>query len=137
MVTKELREAAVEFNAIIGHCSEEIQKRIPNKFKEYLKGIESKTYKFEYDENKKIEDQNIKPETKGLIALVYRDYITEDKVAYIARYKQHIIQKEKENREKDQMNVAKQKGSNLPIEVEQKSFYKRILKVFKKIFNIN
>lgn len=110
MVTKELSEAVVEFNAIIGHCSEEIQKKIPNKFKEYLKSIESKTYKFEYDENKKIEEQNIKPETKGLIALVYRDYICEDREQYVAKYKEYFKQKENKSREKyNPDNIKKKK----------------------------
>ena len=45
MITKELSEAAVEFN---------------------------------YDKSKSLNEQNLKSETRGLIALVYQDYICND-----------------------------------------------------------
>ena len=47
MVTKELSEAAVEFNSILEYTSEDLKNKIPKKFLDFLQSIQSKTYKFE------------------------------------------------------------------------------------------
>ena len=78
MVEKELSEAAVEFNCILNYISEDIKKKIPDKFLNFLKDIQSQTYTFKYDISKKLNEQNLKPITRGLIALVYRDYICDE-----------------------------------------------------------
>ena len=78
MVTKELSEAAVEFNCILENSSKTIIEKIPTKFLEFIKNIESKTYEFNYDKSKSLNEQNLKPETRGLIALVYEKYICND-----------------------------------------------------------
>ena len=45
---------------------------------DFINKIASKTYKFDYDQSKSLNEQNLKPETRGLIALVYQDYICND-----------------------------------------------------------
>ena len=52
MVTKELSEAAVEFNCILEYTSEELKNKIPQIFLDFLKNIQSQTYKFQYDKTK-------------------------------------------------------------------------------------
>ena len=79
MVTKELSEAAVEFNCILSNASPEIIKKIPKSFINFMKDIASTTYKFDYDKSKKLNEQTLKLETRGLISLVYSDYICNDK----------------------------------------------------------
>ena len=46
MITKELSEAAVEFNCILKNASKDVVEKIPSEFITFLKSIESKTYKF-------------------------------------------------------------------------------------------
>ena len=75
MVSKELAEAAVEINVILENTSPEIVNKIPQKFINFLKEISSITYTFKYDNSKSLEEQDIKPKTKGLIALIYKDYL--------------------------------------------------------------
>ena len=60
MVTKELSEAAVEFNSILEYTSEDLKNKIPKKFLDFLQSIQSKTYKFEYDKTKKLDEQKLK-----------------------------------------------------------------------------
>ena len=95
MVTKELSEAAVEFNCILEYTSEELKNKIPQKFLDFLKNIQSQTYKFEYDKTKKLNEQNLKSKTRGLIALVYQDYICNEneKEEYIKKIE--LIKKKK------------------------------------------
>lgn len=78
MVTRELSEAAVEFNCILENSSKNIIEKIPTKFLDFMKDIASKTYEFNYDKSKSLNEQNLKPETRGLIALVYQYYICND-----------------------------------------------------------
>ena len=102
MVTKELSEAAVEFNCILNNASPEIIKKIPKSFIGFMKNIASTTYKFDYDKSKKLNEQTLKPETRGLISLVYSDYICNDKEKeeYINKCQNHLRIKEQETREK-------------------------------------
>lgn len=79
MVTQDLSEVAVEFNSILKNTSKDITKKIPNRFKAFFKSIESPEYIFEYDKRKSLNEQELKSETKGLIALVYQEYICEGK----------------------------------------------------------
>lgn len=102
MVTKELSEAAVEVNCILEYSSQDIIAKIPKNFINFLKEISSKTYKFNYDNNKSLNEQNVKPETRGLIAFIYQDYICDkdQKNEYIIKCKEVEELIEKELREK-------------------------------------
>ncbi len=99
MVTKELSEAAVELNCILSNASPEIIKKIPKSFINFMKNIASTTYKFDYDKSKKLNEQTLKLETRGLISLVYSDYICNDKEKeeYINKCQNHLKIKEQES----------------------------------------
>lgn len=102
MVTKELSEAAVEFNCILNNALPEITNKIPKSFISFMKNIASTTYKFDYDKSKKLNDQFLKPETRGLISLVYSDFIcnNKEKEEYINKCQNYLRIKEQELREK-------------------------------------
>ena len=101
MISKELSEAAVEVNCILRNSTPQIIHKIPLKFLKFLKRIESPTYKFEYDKSKKLNEQNLKPETRNLIALIYKKYICkeDEKKVLIKEYQEYINQIEIERRE--------------------------------------
>ena len=100
MIEKKLKEAAVEMNAIIEYAPKSFKDKIPESFKSFLNEIASKTYKFKYDQNKKLNDQNLKKETRGLICLVYKDYIcdTKNKSDYIIKIKDFYNKQEEQKR---------------------------------------
>ena len=102
MVTKDLSEAAVEFKSILENCSDDIVNKIPTNFLKFIDKIASKTYKFNYDKTKSLIVQNLKSETRGLIALVYQDYICtdEERKEYIQKSNLYIIENENMKREK-------------------------------------
>lgn len=146
MVTKELSEAAVEFNCILENSSKTIIEKIPSKFLEFIKNIESKTYRFSYDKSKCLKEQNLKPETRGLIALVYEKYICNDdeRREYIKQCKTVMIEQERLKREKynpndlfnkeDKNDIQKSK-KEVQIEVSKKeNFLQKIIKKVKKLF---
>ena len=146
MVSIELSEAAVEFNCILEYTEEKLKKRIPQKFLDFLKEIQSNTYKFEYDKNKRLSEQNLKPKTRGLIALVYKDYICDEdeKKEYLRIIQEKIMQKEVDKRKKyNPDNIFKNKEkksienptSSIVSMIEYKeSVFKRVLDKIKSIF---
>ena len=149
MVTKELSEAAVEFNCILDNSSQKIIDKIPQKFIKFMRNIASTTYKFNYDKSKKLNEQDIKPETRGLISLVYQDYICseDEKKDYILKCKNHEIKKEEELREKYNLdNVFKNRKKlqntmdnevvkeNAIIEYKEKNFIQKIFDKIKQLF---
>ena len=85
MVSKELSEAAVELNVILENTAPELVSKIPKKFIAFLKEIASKNYIFKYDNTKSLEEQEIQPKTKGLLALIYKDFLCDpqEKQEYI------------------------------------------------------
>ena len=145
MVTKELSEAAVEFNSILEYTSEDLKNKIPKKFLDFLQSIQSKTYKFEYDKTKKLDEQKLKPKTRGLIALVYQDYICNDaeKEEYIQKSQKIIQQIEESKREKYNPNdifkdkkIENDKDTTNTVEIVEykESIIKRIIRKIKNIF---
>ena len=148
MVSKELSEAAVEVNEILKYTSPELVAKIPQKFMDFLNEISSKTYTFDYDKTKSLEEQELKPKTQGLLALIYKDYLCDDKekqeyMDKVAKVLYDIEQEKKEKYNTDNLfeNKAKpkeeQKNStqnNLPMEKEEEGLFKRIFLFFKKVF---
>ena len=149
MVTKELSEAAVEFNYILDNSSQEIIDKIPQKFIKFMRDIASTTYEFNYDKSKKLNEQDIKPETRGLISLVYQDYICseDEKKDYILKCKNYEIKKEEELREKyNPDNVFKNRKKlqstmdnevvkeNAIMEYKEKNFIQKIFDKIKQLF---
>ena len=144
MVTKELSEAAVEFNSILEYTSEDLKNKIPKKFLDFLQSIQSKTYKFEYDKTKKLDEQKLKPKTRGLIALVYQDYICNEaeKEEYIQKSQKLIKQIEESKREKYNPNdifkdkkIENDRDTTNTVEIVEykESIIKRIIRKIKNI----
>lgn len=148
MVTKELSEAAVEFNCILENSSKTIIEKIPIKFLNFMKEIASTTYEFNYDKSKSLNEQNLKSETRGLIALVYQDYICNDdeRKEYIQKSQMFANKMEDLKREKyNPDNIFKTKNNYTEsiekidsaetaiVEYKEKNF---LQKLFDKIMNI-
>lgn len=150
MVTKELSEAAVEFNCILKNASPEIIRKIPKSFISFMKNIASTTYKFDYDKSKKLNEQILKPETRGLISLVYSDYIcnNKEKEEYIIKCQNYLKIKEKEAKEKyNSYNIfekSKVKTQNIEndtiteetamVEYKEKNFMQKVFEKIKYLF---
>ena len=149
MVTKELSEAAVEFNCIIENSSKTIIEKIPIKFLNFMKKIASKTYEFNYDKSKSLNEQNLKPETRGLIALVYQDYICNDdeRKEYIQKSQMFANKMEDLKREKyNPDNIFKNKNNyaeNIEkidspeiaiVEYKEKNFLQKLFDKIKNLF---
>ena len=101
MVTKELSEAAVEINSIFENMSVDLLNKIPKKFKIFFIRIASKDYKFEYNKTISLNEQKLLPQTKGILALIYRDYLCDEieKENYNKEYNRVLMLKEHEKQD--------------------------------------
>jgi len=67
--------ALVELNEIIKHMSIELQNKIPKEVQEEFVKNMDKEYAFIYDESTPLEEQDIMPETQGLLSVIYSNYL--------------------------------------------------------------
>ena len=147
MVTKELSEAAVEINSIFENMSIDLLQKIPLDIKNFLKEIESKEYKFEYDKSIELDKQKLLPKTKGILAAIYRDYVCdeEERELYNKECNRVLAIEERKKAEKyNPEDIFKNKKTHmekevsnkeiLPIEYKKESLFKRIMIRIKEIF---
>lgn len=73
-MTLEYREAIVEVLDLLNHTEDELIEKIPKKLIEFWQKNASDTYKVNIDYTKKLNQINLKPKTKALIAMIYRNY---------------------------------------------------------------
>ncbi len=146
---QEINEVAVELNSIFDNMSQDILNKIPLKIRNFFKNNASSTYSFEYDKTKSLNEQNIKDKTRGIIALLYRDYICDEaeRKEYNDIYSKFLIKKEEEKRDLYNPNNIFKKADNKSYKYENKNtnylekyskkqsfikkFFDKILKLFK------
>lgn len=74
MLVSDYREALVEVLEIIKYASPKDRNKIPKNLLLFFQRNASPTYKFTFDTTKELKDLNLKPETKGLLSMIYRNY---------------------------------------------------------------
>ena len=144
MVSVEYSETITEVLDILKHTRKEDVDKIPPKFMDYLKENASKTYKPKLDHTKKIEDMQLKPKTKAILAIIYIKFWcdSEKKKEINNTLKNNEIEYQKQLKEKyNTDNIFKNKASqiekvdNSVAMVEYKeSIFKRFIKKIKSFF---
>ncbi len=74
MLNQRYAEASVEVLDILEHMNANDLARVSNKFIDFLKENASKNYICNLDYSKKLNDMELKKETRGLLALMYEKY---------------------------------------------------------------
>lgn len=99
---KKYQIAYSEALLIINNSEQEIKNKIPKSFIKFLEDNKDSEYtpNFNFDEDDWFE--KLTPETKAVVALIYRDYVAtpEDKEAFIKDQNDKLIQAEEELRKK-------------------------------------
>lgn len=142
MVTKEFAEAITEINKIFSYLPIEYVEKIPIKLRKFFKDIESKEYIPNIDPYKQLDEQDIKPKTKTLLTIIYRNYWCNEQER--AELDKKLIENDKkyeeELREKynpDDIFKKREKTSttvqetNLPMEIKKESFVKKLINYIK------
>lgn len=74
MITNEFTEAATEINEILSYLPNEYIQRIPKKLRVFFERVKSNNYISKIDPYKPLEEQELKPKTKTLLTIIYRNY---------------------------------------------------------------
>lgn len=100
-MTNNLNQAMYEVNIILNNTDKSLVQLIPEKVLNFIKENAQKQKEFIYDKNKRLKDQEISNITRGVIALIYRDYFCteEQRKRYNDYYKKLKEQLELEKRE--------------------------------------
>lgn len=147
MLNQRYAEASVEVLDILEHMDANDLVKVSNKFIEFLKENASRDYICNLDYSKKLNEMNLKEETRGLLALMYESYwcSEEEKQDLQKRFYENEQKYQEELRKKynpDDIFKEKQKNINELQEnqtqlIEYKeTIFKRILNKIKAIFKI-
>ena len=136
-----INQALAEVYIVLKYSNADIINKIPLKFINMVNKFKDPSYKIQIDENKSLNEQKLLPETRQILALIYRDYLCDEKE------REELIKKnnkkiEEMNNTYDIKNVFEKRSNNIKeinnekqlIVVKQEKWYYKIFKFFKNIF---
>lgn len=140
MITKEIQEALAETSILLDNVETEIVETIPISVREFIKTNASVTT-FKYDVKVPLAEQKLMPETKGIIAFLYKEYICDEneKQQFMEQYIKFVRGKEQEKKAFDAEAIF---GRELKEELVQKTdmqlskqtWYEKIIRMLRKVF---
>lgn len=144
MVNNRYKDAFKEVYEILQNTDDELVRKIPQKFLDFLQDNMNVFYKTNIDKDIEINKQNLLLETEAILALIYRSYWATDveKQEFLSKDKQEAkqIEKYKKSKCKDITEIF-EKGKSLNnvtltndlVVIKKENFIK---KWFKKILHI-
>lgn len=143
----EYRQSLAEINFILHHTDDIYIQKIPLKFRKLLFENEDKNYKIEFDVSKEFSEWNLKPKTKSLLALIYKEYLCtpEQKEVYNSKLENNQQEKQKELIEKYNLDdifkkhIAEENTvkDGVSLVEYKESIFKKFINKIKSIFHIN
>ena len=137
------RQAFSEVLEVLKHTSQDIIRKIPERFIVFLKENKDNEYIVDIDFSKANWEDEVKQETQAILALIYRDYIVspEKKTALIKEEKEEQIRIENEIIKKyNPDDIFKNKkgkivldNTNLPMEIKKENFFKKLVNFIKSL----
>lgn len=135
---EEYRKALSEVNVIIKNLPEELNIKIPNKFKQMLE--QEKDNDYEPNVNNLVMENNISPETVVILGLIYRDFLCDklekEKIQLKEKEKLQKLREEQEQKYSYENlfknNVIKEEKEELALVEVKKKWYTKILDYFKR-----
>ena len=101
--------AYTEVLDILKYISKEDYEKIPKSKIKVFEENSNKNYHFTYDENKTLDEQNVSPLAKSIIAILFRDYWATKEQRYV------IIKKQREAREEQEKQIRERIEQNRKI----------------------
>ena len=145
MVSIEFRESISEVLDILNHMEKTYTDKIPKKFKEFLDKNRLENYISNIDHSQKLNEMNLKPRTKDILAVIYINYwcTNEEKIDYIKllnenqkKYQAELIKKYdsddifKKSKEIQENTIREE----LSIVTYKETIYRKIINKIKRFF---
>jgi len=147
MLNQRYAEASVEVLDILEHMNTNDLARVSNKFIDFLKENASKNYICNLDYSKKLNDMELKEETRGLLALMYEKYwCPEEEKEELKKkfyenekkYQEELIEKYNSDNifSKSQDNIIKPENNQTQLIEYKESVFRKILNRIKVFFKM-
>ncbi len=144
---KEFARALSEIDFILKNTDENLQKKIPQSFWNYIEENKDEEYQVTIDMNIPLENQNIREDTINLMAIVYRNYfctldekkeydeiLNQNEQKYQEKYSYENLFKS--NKVEEQVQKEQQTENVQIIEYKEENIFNRILNKIKSILNV-
>ena len=142
-------KALTEVNSILEYSSQDVIAKIPFKFREFILNNMDKNYIFNVQLGKSLEEQNLKKETKYILSLIYRDFLTtkeqrefliknelKTKKEIEEKYRAENIFKKKDIGEDNNLSSSIQNSNTALVEYKKIKWYQKIFDKVRKILKI-
>lgn len=146
MIDLKYSNAFTEVLEILKYISKEDYEKVPLEMIEIMEDNSSKDYFVEYNPDISLTDQNISEEAQTIIAIFFRDYwatpYQKERIEAKERYDLEKIEEEKrekystDNIFKNRQEETVRENTNLPIEIKEESFFKKLVNFIKKFLKI-
>jgi len=147
MLNRKYAEASVEVLDILEHMDANDLAKVSNKFIDFLKEKASKNYICNLDYSKKLNDMELKEETRGLLALMYEKYwCPEEEKEELKKkfyenekkYQEELIEKYNSDNifSKSQDNIIKPENNQTQLIEYKESVFRKILNRIKVFFKM-
>lgn len=102
-IDAEMAKAFTEILEILKYVSRDYYNKVPKDILETFEESKDESYVFLYDTHKRLIEQNISPQTSGLIAYLYKNYwaTPKEREEYLIKYNQYL--KEEKLKQYDKM----------------------------------
>ena len=138
-----MNDIANEVVSVLNYMEQDLVKKIPIKFLDFLKNLaKDSNKKINIDLNKSLLEQNISEESKDLIGLIYYNYLVDEnekkQILKIWSNNEREYQKNLENKYNldniFKINLENENNSELPVVIKKEKLLDKIIKFIKNIF---
>lgn len=138
-----MNDIANEVVSVLNYMEQDLVKKIPIKFLDFLKNLaKDSNKKINIDLNKSLLEQNISEESKDLIGLIYYNYLIDEnekrQILKIWSNNEREYQKNLENKYNldniFKINLDNENNSELPVVIKKEKLLDKIIKFIKNIF---
>lgn len=142
-MSNSIYSALKEMQYIINNSDIEIQEKIPDSIKKFIVDNMDKNYDVKIDFDKKISSQNLLPQTKEMMSILYRDYLCSEEDRKNIMNKMMKAQEKLEEKYDISLVFERRRKNNniqnsyLPIEIKEKKWYEKLIEFFFKLFKRN
>ena len=139
----ETKKCLVELDEVMKHLSNKDLEKIPFEIREAIKEKKDKEYIWEYDERKKLTEQNLNRKTIIMLSYLNMEFLVNEEQKQVLKELHEFNEQKSEEEKKEKYNSNnlfnpsndnKTKNALIIFEEKENKWYKKVISFFKKIF---
>lgn len=139
----ETKKCLVELDEVMKHLSNKDLEKIPFEIREAIKEKKDKEYIWEYDETKKLTEQNLNRKTIIMLSYLNMEFLVNEEQKQVLKELHEFNEQKSEEEKKKKYNSNnlfnpsndnKTKNALIIFEEKENKWYKKVISFLKKIF---